>query len=302
LPGTHTAFIFPAFANDYSDHPGQVLPGFEEHFTALLRVAAKAVDPPLSEFSFSGTTYLDDELRTQYLTYIYSCAASSILRKQGYAPSVSAGFSMGIYAALHDAGVISFVTGLELIRLAYISLRSSLRNKDYGMCTIIGLSLEDILQLISQKLLPVEITNQNAPHSFVVSGAREGIVQLIDLAKEEGALHTRDLGVSVPYHSPVLQEGAMDFAQQISHLNFSTPLNRIISLVDQKILTSRESMREEVIQNLYHELNWYTTQRIMLEQGITLFVECGPSSGLVKNARFIDGNYRFQSLDTLFRK
>jgi len=302
LPGTHSAFIFPAFANDYSDHPGQVLPGFQEHFTALLKVAAKAVDPPLSEFSFSGTTYLDDELRTQYLTYIYSCSASSILRKQGFSPSFTAGFSMGIYAALYDAGVISFVTGLELIRLAYISLRSSLKEKDYGMGTIIGLSREDILQLISQKLSPVVITNQNAPHSFVVSGAREELVQLMHLAKQEGALHTRDLGVSVPYHSPVLQKGANDFAQQISHLNFSAPLNRIISLVDQKILTSVESMREEVIRNLYHALNWYTTQQMMLEQGITLFVECGPSSGLVKNARFIGGNYRFHSLDTLYRQ
>ena len=302
MPDTLSAFIFPAFASDFSDHPGKALPGFEEQFSVFIRSAAGTVDPALSQFSFNGTTFPADELRTQYITYIYSCTASSILRKQKFPPFITAGYSMGIYAAMFDAGVVSFGTGLELIRLAYLSLHASLMNRPYGMATIIGLSREDIQQLAGDSRLQAEITNQNASHSFVVSGSSEGIAELLELAKQEGALHTRDLGVSVPYHSGFLKEGAMDFSQKISHISFSSPGTMIISLIDQKIVETGDAMRNEVIRNLYNPLNWFTTQRIMLDLGVSVFVECGPSKGLVKNAKFVDGNYRFYALDAALHK
>ena len=206
---------------------------------------------------------------------------------------------MGIYAALFDAGVVSFGTGLELIRLAYHSMLTSIKNGQFGMGTLIGLNLEDIQQLIAQSGLCIEITNQNASHSFVVSGFREDITKLLEHSKAEGALHVRDLDVSLPYHSRFLKDGAMDFAQKISHLRFSAPGNQIVSLIDQTILTTGEAMRIEVIRNLFHPLNWFNTNRMMLNQNISAFIECGPSKGLVKNAKFVEGNYRFYSLGSV---
>ena len=246
MPETSLSFIFPAFTRDYSDHPGHNLPGFEEQFSQLLQTGAETVDSALSDFNFNGQTFPEDELRTQYLTYIYSCAASVILRKHHFNPLYTAGYSMGIYAAMFDAGVVSFETGLELIKLAYHSMLDSLMNGLFGMGILIGLNNEDIRQLIDHSGLRIEITNQNAPHSFVVSGFREDLMKLLEYAKEEGALHVRDLGVSLPYHSRFLKEGAMDFARRISHLKFSSQGNLIVSLIDQTILVTAESMRYEV--------------------------------------------------------
>ena len=205
---------------------------------------------------------------------------------------------MGIYAAMFDAGVVSFETGLELIRLAYHSLLDSLKIGRFGMGILIGLNSEDIQQLINHFGLRVEITNQNAPHSFVVSGFREDLTKLLEHSKEEGALHVRDLGVSLPYHSRFVKEGAMEFARRIGHLKFSSQGNQIISLIDQTILVTAESMRNEVIRNLFQPLNWFSTNRMMLDKKITTFVECGTSKDLVKNAKFVDGNYRFFALDS----
>lgn len=293
------AFIFPAFTSDYNDHPGRNMSDFDHRFNELLMVAAISTDPALAGFSFTGTTFQEDELRNQYLTYIYSCAASSVLRKAGFTPWVNAGYSMGIYASLFDAGSISFETGLTLIRLAYHCLLANLKNVSCGMGTLIGLDRNDIQKLIGQSSLRVEITNQNASHSFVVSGYHEDIGKLMELAREEGALHTRDLAVSIPYHSALLKDGAMEFARQISHLEIKAPEIPIISLIDQKMLSTSAMIREEIVRNLFHPLNWFQTMHVMLEYNVSQLIECGPSKGLVKNSKFVEGNYRFFSLSSI---
>ena len=298
MSDNHSAFIFPAFTSDYNDHPARQIPGFAPRFDLLLKAAANLVDPSLNGFSFTERSFLKDELRAQYLTYIYSCAASSVLRELGFPPAMNAGYSMGIYASLYDAGSISFETGLELIRLAYNSLMISIQSGSYGMGSLIGLSGRDIHHLIDLANLRLGITNQNATHSFVVSGLREDLGKLMELAREEGALHTRDLEVSIPYHSGYLKEGAMQFAGEIAHLEIKKPGNPVISLIDQTFLTSPSIIRQELINNLFYPLNWLRTQHAMLEHHISVFVECGASKGLVKNAKFMEGNFKFYSLNS----
>ena len=299
MSGNNLAFIFPAFTSQFTDHPGGKMAGFGSHFQSALDTAAAKVDTSLTSFSFTGNTLPADELSSQYLTYIYSCTASSLLRNSGFTPAMNAGYSMGIYASLFDAGSISFETGLEIIRLAYQSLMEAIGSCTYGMASLIGLSGRDIHHLIDQSNLKIEITNQNASHSFVVSGYHDDILKLLELAREEGALHTRDLEVSIPYHSSYLKDGAMLFGDQISHLEIKYPGNKIISLIDQTFLTNPEIIRQELINNLFYALNWFRTKQVMLESRISVFVECGPSKGLVKNSKFVDGNFRFYTLASL---
>ena len=276
----HFAFVFPAFTSDYTDQ------------------AADSIDPLLAGFNFDETDFLEDELRTQYITYIYSCTTSSLLRKDHISPVITAGYSMGIYAALFDSGSVSFQAGLALIKSAYHSLLESMNGRLFGMGVLIGLDGRDIQQLIDQSSLRVEITNQNASHSFVLSGYRNDIQKLMELATEEGALHTRDLAVSIPYHSSYLKEGAMDFAIQISLMEFNAPESLIISLIDQVSLTTPGMIRQELIRNLYQPLNWLKTMQVILGDHVSQFIECGPSVGLARNARFVDG-IRFSPLSSM---
>ncbi|MEI7662557.1 MAG: ACP S-malonyltransferase [Bacteroidota bacterium] len=302
MPDTCSSFIFPAFTRDYRDHPGQHLPGFEELFSGWLRAGAASADPSLSQFKFSDPAFTGDELRTQYITYIYSCTVAGILRNITTAPLFTAGYSMGIYAALFDAGAIDFETGLELIRIAYHSMAHSTRGGKYGMGTVIGLSRTDLELLTGNPVSKVEIVNQNASHSFVVSGEAAGLARLLSDARAEGALFVNNLDVTVPYHSGFLKEGAEDFSRQISHLHISSPNAPVVSLINQQLLVTPESLRGELIMNLCHPLNWFETQQVMINRNVTLFIECGPSEGLVKNSKFIPGNYRFSRLGSLISR
>jgi malonyl CoA-acyl carrier protein transacylase len=298
LSENYTAFIFPAFASDYNDHPARDIPGFNDLFNEFLGKAT-VVDPELAGFRFAGLTFSDDELKTQYITYIYSCAASSLIRRKKITPVMTAGYSMGIYASLFDACAVTFETGLEMIRIAFQSLCTRHLNHPYSMGILIGLDARDIQQLIGQYSLRIEITNQNAAHSFVVSGYRNDIQQLNELAMNEGALHVRDLAVTIPYHSSFLEKNAREFALQVNHLEIKVPETPIISLIDQVMLSTPDAIREELTRNLYHPLHWMQTMDNMLEKKVSRFIECGNSNGLARNARFIEGNYRFDTLNAI---
>jgi [acyl-carrier-protein] S-malonyltransferase len=298
LPDNLLAFVFPAFPDDFKKHPASGIEGFDDLFRSLLRDAPTtrdAVNLPDPDF----TSNIHDSLTLQYLTFVYSCAASSILNSSGIAPSLVAGYSMGIYAALVQAGSIRFSTGLELIRLAYQTIADINPGVNYRMGTIIGLDRVDLIHLIENHKLQAEITNQNASHSFVVSGTENDVIQLLKLAKEEGALHTRELLADQPYHHSFLAQAASNFAREIGNIDIEFPKIRVISLIDQRVLTSSDEIRLEVIRNLYQPLNWFETQKTLIRMGISQFIECGASRGLMKNAKFIPGNFQFFALDSI---
>ena len=72
----------------------------------------------------------------------------------------------------------------------------------------------------------------------------------------------------------------------------------IVSLVDQDILLEEQSLKDEVVRNLFTSLNWYKTQLYLQELGINRFVECGSGKGIVKNARFIEGDAVFYTANS----
>jgi malonyl CoA-acyl carrier protein transacylase len=299
LSANHTAFVFPAFTSDGTFHSGNAIPGFEECFLGLLKIASVAADPALANYSSRENEWQANELLNQYVTYTYSCAAAVVLRKNGTIPAMNAGYSMGIYAALFDAECISFETGLDLIRHAYESLNNSTGSKPCGMGTIIGLDREDILHLIPAGSQEVYISNQNASHSFVVSGRQQEIMELLRLATNEGALHVRFMDVSIPYHTPLLKDGASVFSGLVGRMTIESPNTRLISLIDQRSLSTPQAIRDELTRNLFHPLNWMVTMQQMSNEMVTDFIECGPSKGLAKNARFVEGSFRFHTLDSL---
>jgi len=296
LQETPIIFVFPAFPNELTDPPGKNIPGFGDHFQTLLDTALKSGLTGLPHNFFTGTFLTQDELLTQFISYIYSCTVSETLRSNNFTPVVSAGYSMGIYAALFDAGSVTFTDGIELIRCAYHSLAPVSRDPGSGMITVIGLSRDDLGYLIKQQKLRCRIINENAPFSFSLSGRSSDLRILADTARNEGALHVRFLGVSLPYHAAFAETGARKFMEETAGIPFVRPANPVISLIDQSLLTDPESMRAETVRNLFTPLNWHHTMLKIheLHPGCR-FVECGLPTGLPKNAKFVAGDLRFYS-------
>ncbi len=287
------AFVFPPFATDYPDDPFINLTGFDDCFRKFLSRAAEFADPELIQFAIPSCTFLDDELKTQYISYIQACSLVSWFREKEVVPAYCSGYSMGIYAALFQSEVISFLDGLVLIRQAYKEIKKITMKKEFGMCAIIGLNLDDLERLIRKEKLNLKLAIQNSVCSFSLSGAAEDILRLTESAQKEGALSTRVLNVSVPYHCDFLKDTAGGFSEFVNQIQFRSPKMPIVSLVDQELLLEEHLLKNEVVRNLFTSLNWYETQLYLQELGVNRFVECGSGKGIVKNARFIEGDAVF---------
>jgi [acyl-carrier-protein] S-malonyltransferase len=292
------AFVFPPFASDYPDDPFSNLTGFEDCFRKFLSRAAEFADPDLTKFNIPVQTFLDDELKTQYISYIQACSLVSWFRAKGVVPAYCSGYSMGIYAALFQAEVISFLDGLVLIRQAYKEIKKVTGAGAYGMCSIIGLNQNDIEQVILRDKMNLKLAIQNSVCSFSVSGTADDILRLTESAQKEGALSSRVLNVSVPYHSVFLKDTDSGFSEFVNQMQFRGPKMPIVSLIDQELLLEEHLLKREIVRNLFTSLNWYETQLYLQELGVNRFVECGAGKGIVKNARFIEGDAVFYTANS----
>ena len=167
------------------------------------------------------------------------------------------------------------------------------------MGTLIGLNRHDVDRIVSQSGEELEITNQNSPYAFVISGDYTQVMRALEAAREEGALHTRQLNVNTPYHAGFLHEAALEFEKTVSGIAFTAPSCKILSVIDAQELKNIDSLKQELVNNLFHHLNWYNTLTVLLDKGVETLIECGPSKGLIKNGRFVEGKFRFLALDSV---
>jgi malonyl CoA-acyl carrier protein transacylase len=89
------------------------------------------------------------------------------------------------------------------------------------------------------------------------------------------------------------------FESVVSELQFSDPLYRYISALDQHIIETGEDLRKEVILNLSEKMNWSETMNKLIKLDIGAIIECGAGDGLTRNSRFIEGSFKSFSINKL---
>lgn len=293
-----TASIFPAFGCKYLGNERSILEDMSPDLKELLGRAGDAVG--LSGDLLAGSPYGDfsDELISQYAVYLYGCAVSHILKRSGVHSDYTAGYSMGLYAALYHAECITFEQGLECIRVAYGLIRNTASKHDFGMGLISGLPLADVKELVSRSD-DLEIINANNRHSFLVSGYDENVRHVLAAARVHGALNIQHLAFRSPYHSRFMNEAAESFREYCSGIRIYDPIYRLVSSVDRRVVTTGDEVLADLADNINHAINWHETMSCMIAGGVDAFIECGPGKSLYKMAKFIEGDFDVYYLHTL---
>ncbi len=291
-----TAFIFPAFITEFTRNEIEFLDKNSVDFNDYLHRASVALNIDLPEFSYNTDVYRNDELNSQLLAYLLSCAFSDILQNKGIVPELIAGYSMGIYASFYAAKSITIEDGAKLIYNAYSLVKNLTGTRIYGMGAIIGLSTEDVENLIKYNAPDLEIININNEHSLVIAGKKDDVLIVLKKAKEEGAFSTAELTVDTPYHSKYLLKYSNPFQKYINTISIKSAEIPIISTYDQREFTKVSEIKSELIFNLTEKINWYKTMQKLIENNISEIYECGAGKDLKKISRFIEGNYQMKSI------
>lgn len=299
-----TAFIFPAFVSDYLGNEIQILESFSDVFLYYLDKLSVVSGEDFQNFSLDNPLFTEDELRSQLISYLFSCSLSDILSNKKIIPDYLAGYSMGLYAAMYTGKVIDFEGGIKLIKNAYLFSKSVIGDINSGMGSVIGLTKVELEQLILKDQLEAEIANTNSLHSHLVTGSIESVNKLLNKARKLGALNVSLLNVSTPYHSQLLKNTKEQFKQFIDQeIILNNSLYPIISAIDHRSITQQEDITKELIQNLYLRINWMGTFNKLLSLDVDRFIECGAGKSLHKIGRFCPGNFKvypINKVSTLF--
>lgn len=252
----------------------------------IFEEADSALQLPLSRLCFEGP---EEELRETInaqpaiLTTSIAClkAASEfgILLK----PALVAGHSLGEYTALVAANVIGFSDSVRLVRERGRLMQEAGKTKPGGMAAIIGLDEESLEEVCMET--GSQIANFNCAGQIVISGTRESLARSMDLAKARGALRVIPLQVSGAFHSILMQPTVEGMTQAISQVNLGLPQVPIIANSTAQPLTSPDEVKEELLRQLCHCVQWQPSVEYMVDAGVSTFIEIGPGqilSGLIR--------------------
>lgn len=226
----------------------------------------------------------------------------------GITPSVLMGHSLGEYAALCVAGVLSPADTLFIVGTRAILIQDRLSEGEYAMLST--MESADIIQKhlsVSGFGRMCQISCYNATKSTVVSGKVEHLKQLDEFLAGKG-VRTKFLQVPYGFHSPQLDTVLEDLEACANTLQFSAPKIPVMSTMTAQLVQpgdgntfdaayiarqARDPVRfVEALENLM-------AQRAVPVSQHNLWLEIGPSPvcvGLVRSTLDISANRTLASL------
>lgn len=291
------------FSGQGAQYPGmfedlyQTEPAVKEVFDKADNTLGRSI----SGLCFKGT---QDDLNlthnTQPCVLAADLAAGMLLKDKGIVPSAVAGFSLGEYAALTFAGVISESDVFPIVQVRADAMQEAVPVGKGAMAAFIGKDsnqAEEICSLVkSGYVIPA---NYNSPVQTVISGETEAVDEAVAIAEERG-ITCMKLAVSAPFHCDLMRPAAERLAELFTTKSFSAPQIPVYMNVDGKPLT--EGVAELLVKQAMSPVQWVSTLQNMHDAGIDTFIECGPGrtlSGLVKKTLTGVNIYRVENLKTL---
>jgi [acyl-carrier-protein] S-malonyltransferase len=249
--------------------------------------ADEALGFPLSRLCFEGPEEeLSQTVNAQpaILTVSLACLKAAAEVAGGLiCPAFMAGHSLGEYTALVAAQVLDFKDAVRLTRERGRLMQEVGERVPGGMSAIIGLDAVSVEQVCQET--GAQIANLNSPGQIVISGTKDTLVRAMDLARAMGARHIMPLKVSGAFHTLLMQPAAEGMAQAISQLNFCAPSVPIVVNSTAQPVTTTDAVKEELLQQLCHCVQWQKSVEFMVGAGVSTFIEIGPGqvlSGLIK--------------------
>ena len=242
----------------------------------------------LSKLIFQGPAVrLQDTVNSQpaVMTVSIACwkAWEELQGTDAVDPSIVAGHSLGAYTSLVVAGVISFAEAVKLVRERGRLMQQASVNRPGGMAAIIGLDELAFAHICAET--GVEVANINSDDQVVISGDKIAVAWAMDLASARGARKTIPLPVSGAFHSSQMRGAQEGLAHAISVLNFQDPKFPIIANSNCVPLTTGDAVKQELVQGLCQCVLWKDSVKLMVQSGVSQFLEFGPAgvlSGLIR--------------------
>ena len=234
--------------------------------------AQKILDFDLKEMCFGEHEELNLTEYTQPCMVSVCLAIVQELKKRGINPDITAGLSLGEYAAVAAAGGMNELDAIKLVRRRGILMQSTVPAGEGAMAAVLGLDAKKIEEIL-ESFENVWIANYNCPGQIVITGLTNEVKQASLALKEAGAKRVVELKVSGPFHSLLLKSAGEALLKEMESMSFS-PLQVPYVVTDSKKISTFFA------KGIYSSVRWQQSIETMLENGVDTFVEIGPGKTL----------------------
>mgnify|MGYP004650666333 FL=1 len=256
------AFLFPG--------QGAQAPGMVKDVAESFSSAKKVIDDVSSIVNLdmakllweSDAAELSRSDNSQIAITAASLALMAALKDKNIEPSAAMGFSLGEFPALYAAGVLSFEDVVKVVRQRGLIMQNvceeiAAKNEGHapGMTAVLGLPPEKVKEIASG-IKDAYAANMNSVKQTVVSGTFDALAAVEKAASEAGARRAVRLKVAGPFHSPLMQDAAVEFEKAIANVNFNDPKIKLFSNVTGKECVSGEEAKKSAVLHLTNPVLW----------------------------------------------
>jgi len=293
------AFVFPGQGSQAVGMGKELAANFEQA-KVLFEKADETLKFPLSQLIFEGPK---EELtltkNTQPALLTTSMALLSHFEQFGIKADYVAGHSLGEYSALVASGVLSFEDAVYAVRKRGEFMQEAVPQGEGAMAAVLGLdrqALTAVAEEVTKEGFDVQLANLNCPGQIVISGTAKGVELASAKAKEAGAKRALPLEVSGPFHSKLMKPAAERFSSVLDELTMKDAEIPVIANVTANPTSSKEKIKELLIEQLYSSVLWEDSVQKLMELGVDTFIEIGPGKVLAGLIKKIDRKAKIYSI------
>ena len=203
--------------------------------------------------------------------------------RQGSAPAIMAGHSLGEYTALVAGGALEFADAVPLVRFRARAMQEAVPAGVGAIAAILGLEDDDVRAICSEASRAnevVEAANFNSPAQVVIAGNKAAVERAMQIAEARGAKRAVLLPMSVPSHCSLMRPAAERMRKELGSLSFRRGTVAVLHNADVKSAESADAIKNALVRQLVQPVRWVETVRQMVSEGVTHIVECGPGKVL----------------------
>jgi len=218
---------------------------------------------------------LRDTAITQPAMLTANVAMLRLMNKFGYSPDLVIGHSLGEYAALVAAGVLTFAEALQVVS-ARASEMKKVSMEDNGGMAAVSAPLEAVEKVLASLADYAVIANINSPVQSVIGGSTTAIEKSLAAFAAAGFQATK-IPVSHAFHTKIVAPASGPLKSVISHMSLNTPQIPVVANVTGELYpTSRTEILEILGQQVASPVQFIKGMQTLYSQGVRAYVEVGP--------------------------
>ena len=208
-----------------------------------------------------------------------SLAALACVRERGIEAEAVAGHSLGEYAAMVTAGMLSMEDGFKLIAHRAAAMGKCAANGGGSMAAIMGLPADEIAAVCEEipgYVLPV---NYNSTAQTVIAGESDAVAAACEKFVAMGKKAV-PLKVAAAFHSKLMQPAADEFYQAAKSFTFNKPTLEFYSNLTGGLLEDFSDMPGYLAKHIVSPVRFTSELAALQAAGYTRYLELGPGKTL----------------------